>query len=62
MIRVPMPNSIEWIFFDCFNTLIDDFDQDGDESGLGPMQHLPVEAGLYDTVYDLRKDYLDWRK
>ncbi|MEM9137205.1 MAG: HAD family hydrolase [Cyanobacteria bacterium P01_F01_bin.42] len=57
-----MPHSIEWIFFDCFNTLIDDFDEDGDESGLGPMQHLPVEAGLYSTVYELRRDYLDWRE
>lgn len=57
-----MPNAIDWIFFDCFNTLIDDFDQNGDESGLGPMQHLPVQAGLYDSVYELRRDYLDWRQ
>lgn len=57
-----MPDSFDWIFFDCFNTLIDDFDDEGDESGLGPMQHLPVEAGLYDTVYELRQDYLDWRE
>jgi putative hydrolase of the HAD superfamily len=57
-----MPDSFDWIFFDCFNTLIDDFDEDGDESGLGPMQHLPVEAGLYDNVYELRQDYLDWRE
>lgn len=60
-IASPMPESFDWIFFDCFNTLIDDFDEDGDESGLGPMQHLPVDVGLYDTIYDLRKDYLDWR-
>ena len=57
-----MPDSFDWIFFDCFNTLIDDFDENGDESGLGPMQHLPVEVGLYDTVYELRQDYLDWRE
>ena len=56
-----MPDSFNWIFFDCFNTLIDDFDEDGDESGLGPMQHLPVEAGLYKNVLEVRKDYLDWR-
>ncbi len=51
----------DWIFFDCFNTLIDDFDQAGDESGLGPMQHLPIQAGLYDNIYEFRADYLDWR-
>ena len=56
-----MPDSFNWIFFDCFNTLIDDFDEDGDASGLGPMQHLPVEAGLYDNIYEVRADYLDWR-
>ncbi len=51
----------DWIFFDCFNTLIDDFDQEGDESGLGPMQLLPVQAGLYDNIYEFRADYLNWR-
>ncbi len=34
-------NEFDWIVFDCFNTLIDDFDQAGDESGLGPMEHYP---------------------
>lgn len=35
----------EWIFFDCFNTLIDDFDPSGDESGLGTLPELAVELG-----------------
>ncbi len=53
--------TVEWIFFDCFNTLIDDFDLAGDISGLGPMQHLPVRAGLYDSADEFCTDYLDWR-
>ncbi|MCM1982251.1 HAD family hydrolase [Lyngbya confervoides] len=57
-----MSPPFDWIFFDCFNTLIDDFDPHGDESGLGPMQHLPVKAGLYADVYELRRDYLSWRQ
>jgi FMN phosphatase YigB (HAD superfamily) len=32
----------DWIFFDCFNTLIDDFDATGDESGLGSLD-LDIE-------------------
>jgi HAD superfamily hydrolase (TIGR01549 family) len=35
----------DWIFFDCFNTLIDDFDPTGDESGLGSLPELAVELG-----------------
>ncbi len=52
--------SPDWIFFDCFNTLVDDFDW-GDESGLGPIAHLPVEAGLYESAEAFRRAYLDWR-
>jgi putative hydrolase of the HAD superfamily len=35
----------DWIFFDCFNTLIDDFDATGDDSGLGSLPVLAVELG-----------------
>ena len=52
----------DWIFFDCFNTLIDDFDSTGDESGLGPLLHLPVEAGFYPSETDFKRDYDEWRK
>ena len=52
----------DWIFFDCFNTLIDDFDQTGDESGLGPIEHLPVEAGIYPAAEVFRQDYIQWRQ
>ncbi|MEO1403122.1 MAG: HAD family hydrolase [Cyanobacteria bacterium J06635_1] len=56
------PDTFDWIFFDCFNTLIDDFDETGDESGLAPMYHVPVKAGLYDTLEEFRQDYHRWRK
>ncbi|MEM8808986.1 MAG: HAD family hydrolase, partial [Cyanobacteria bacterium P01_G01_bin.38] len=56
------PDTFDWIFFDCFNTLIDDFDETGDESGLAPMYHVPVEAGLYNNLEDFRQDYHRWRK
>ena len=36
-----------WIFFDCFNTLLDDFDETGDESGLGSILDLSVREGRY---------------
>jgi len=38
-----------WIFFDCFNTLIDDFDDAGSESGLGSLPELAVELGAAQT-------------
>ena len=53
--------SLDWIFFDCFNTLIDDFDTSGHEVGLAPMYQVPVSAGLYDTIEDVRADYHRWR-
>ncbi len=53
--------SIDWIFFDCFNTLIDDFDTSGHEVGLAPMYQVPVAAGLYQTIEDVRTDYHRWR-
>ena len=52
---------LDWIFFDCFNTLIDDFDTSGHEAGLAPMYQVPVTAGLYQTIEDVRTDYHRWR-
>ena len=58
-----MKNSFEWILFDCFNTLIDDFDDTGDESGgLAPMIHLPVEAGFFTAETEYRNYYDEWRR
>lgn len=55
-------SSFDWIFFDCFNTLIDDFDDAGDESGVGFLAHLPVHAGFYSTSADFKQDYDKWRE
>jgi len=52
---------VKWILFDCFNTLIDDFDADGDESGMKPIAHIPVEYGFYKTASDFHHSYLEWR-
>jgi FMN phosphatase YigB (HAD superfamily) len=57
-----IPETIDWIFFDCFNTLIDDFDETVDESGIAPMYQVPVEVGLYDNREAFRQDYHRWRK
>ncbi|MBE9067553.1 HAD family hydrolase [Leptolyngbya cf. ectocarpi LEGE 11479] len=54
--------SLDWIFFDCFNTLIDDFDTSGYEAGLAPMYQVPVTAGLYQDIKNVRADYLRWRR
>jgi len=40
---------VNWIFFDCFNTLLDDFDPSGDESGLGSLPELAVALGACNT-------------
>ncbi len=42
-----LPTDFDWIFFDCFNTLIDDFDDTGDESGLGTLPEIAVKHGLF---------------
>lgn len=39
--------TLRWIFFDCFNTLIDDFDEQGSISGLNCIMHIPVDAGYF---------------
>jgi putative hydrolase of the HAD superfamily len=51
----------DWIFFDCFNTLIDDFDEEGDETGIKPLAQIPVQAGIFPTEKAFYKAYLDWR-
>ena len=51
-----------WIFFDCFNTLLDDFDETGDESGLSSILDLPVREGYFATTRDFENAYSRWRK
>ncbi len=50
-------DDFDWIFFDCFNTLIDDFDEGGDETGLGSLPALAVELGLFDRPGDFVAAY-----
>lgn len=47
----------DWIIFDCFNTLIDDFDNNGDESGLCSLPALAVEMGLFEGKRDFLSAY-----
>ena len=51
-----------WIFFDCFNTLLDDFDETGDESGLSSIVDLPVREGYFATSRDFVNAYSRWRR
>ena len=51
-----------WIFFDCFNTLLDDFDEAGDESGLGSILDFPVREGYFATPRDFEAAYSRWRE
>lgn len=58
-----MPDRMpRWIFFDCFNTLLDDFDETGDESGLSSIVNLPVREGYFATARDFVNAYSRWRK
>ena len=51
-----------WIFFDCFNTLLDDFDETGDESGLSSILDFPVQEGYFATTRDFVNAYSRWRQ
>jgi HAD superfamily hydrolase (TIGR01549 family) len=51
----------DWIFFDCFNTLIDDFDNSGNESGLCSLPALAVEIGLFESERDFLAAYFNIR-
>ncbi len=46
----------EWVFFDCFNTLL----LEPDATGLATIEALPVEAGFYPSVAEFRADYAAW--
>ena len=53
---------ITWIFFDCFNTLVDDFDETGDQSGVKPLGELAAQAGVVEQPEDFHRLYTQWRK
>jgi hypothetical protein len=46
---------MDWVFFDCFNTLIDDFDSQGTIDGLETIAYLPLDAGVFDTAVAFRE-------
>jgi len=52
----------DWIFFDCFNTLIDDFDLAGEEHGLCSLPDFVVAAGLFPTPAAFVAVYLAYRR
>ncbi len=47
----------DWIFFDCFNTLIDDFDPAGEEGSLLSLPQLAVEFGFFGGPAEFREAY-----
>ena len=51
----------QWIFFDCFNTLLDEADGLTGESGMAPISHVPVEHGLFSSEQAFQTAYLNWR-
>lgn len=51
-----------WIFFDCFNTLVDDFDPSGDETGMKPLGHIAVHHAVFEQEEDFHAAYIEWRK
>jgi putative hydrolase of the HAD superfamily len=52
----------DWIFFDCFNTLIDDFDSAGEEGSLLCVPQMAVERGYFPTVEEFRAVYAKIRE
>lgn len=56
-----MSESFDWIFFDCFNTLIDDFDDAGEEHGLCSLPEFAVSERLFATRQEFVNAYLERR-
>ena len=56
-----MSESFDWIFFDCFNTLIDDFDEAGEEHGLCSLPDFAVTQGIFPTTQAFVDAYLERR-
>lgn len=47
----------DWIFFDCFNTLIDDFDAAGEEAGLLAVPQMAVAQGFFASAEEFLVAY-----
>lgn len=52
-----MSADFDWVFLDCFNTLIDDFDDSGDESGLGSIPELAAAHGFHANRAEFIAEY-----
>ncbi|MCP3850527.1 MAG: HAD family hydrolase [Gammaproteobacteria bacterium] len=50
----------KWVFFDCFNTLIIEDKSLGRFPYLYPIQHIPVEAGIYSSADQFINAYEVW--
>jgi len=56
-----LPDS-DWIFFDCFNTLLDDFDAAGEEGSLLSVPQMAVDRGYFPSVEAFRAVYAKIRE
>ena len=54
--RMQLPD-FDWIFFDCFNTLIDDFDAAGAEAGLLAVPQMAVAQGFFSSPEEFLAAY-----
>ena len=57
---IAMNNPIDWIFFDCFNTLLAEPGSGERFPYLTPMADIPVRYGLYGSRTDFLVDYAEW--
>jgi putative hydrolase of the HAD superfamily len=57
---MPFPET-DWIFFDCFNTLLDEFDEAGEEGGLYELPALAAGHGFFATAEAFRGAYTEVR-
>lgn len=53
---------VQWIFFDCFNTILMEPKTDSPYSYLIPIAGLPVRHGLYKSEEEFIADYGSWYK
>lgn len=58
---LPNSTSYDWIFFDCFNTLLADQDDEGEAFGFCGVWYVAVQLGLAESVDVLSERYRAWR-
>ena len=55
-----MNSPLDWMFFDCFNTLLAEPGGGERFPYLTPLADLPVQYGLYDSSIEFLTDYTKW--